>query len=53
MSEENLEKIIGILENMNKKARQIENNTRMILLVLLLPFLFGVLWSFAWAVMYI
>ena len=52
MGEENLEKIIGILENMNKKTRQIENTTRMILLVLLLPLLFGVFWFFAWAVMF-
>ena len=52
MGEDNLEKIIGILENMNKKTRQIENTTRMILLVLLLPLFFGVFWFFAWAEMF-
>ncbi|MCH1527301.1 MAG: hypothetical protein L7S49_03710 [Candidatus Poseidoniaceae archaeon] len=52
MGEENLEKIIGILENMDKKTRQIENNTRMMLLVILLPLIFGVFGLMLWAAMF-
>ena len=52
MGEENLEKIIGILENMDKKTRQIENNTRMMLLVILLPLIFGVFGLMLWTAMF-
>ena len=41
MGEENLEKIIAILDDMRGKVYKIDNTTRMILLVLLLPLFVG------------